>query len=828
MSETEEAPSPTSQTKKEEPAASESPDTSIVEPTPQPAPALTPSNCENEISQQVAPPATPAVVSAPSSQSVSNTNVPEKTLVKPGVLRFGTQEDSLLNVPSVASISTGTVARAATSTPPAVQQTQPQNQPQPLPQPQQQTQIPASVQLPTQSQPQPPQPAPQNQPPQQQPQIPQNIPQVPQQPQAQIQQIQQSPSPQSTPVQTVPCLPQQPPTPQSVPTQATPPGLIQQPPAPLLIATQQAAHAASHIPQTQPCASPQVPKVPQFKVKPASALMPEDKKPVKTLGHKKKSRKSPAGSPHPHPIEPPPLGLEGGGREDVQSPAYSDISDDAAPLLEAEVEANKAKASTGEKKVEVGPGQSPHYGMYPYYGQPPYLVPSVTDNKAKEISLENKSCSDKEKKENSGPTANEYPQKMLPQHFYPPYGYVPGYPYNLESGYSVAMMTSEDKGNSMKEEKSPGPTDISKQSHPPAPQPIHVPNPNKIKTEPGMKDKPHQNENHQILKESIEMKNQMNPAFLYSRQHQQQAVQQQQQQQAVQQQHQQQHVVQQQQQQQQAAHQQQQQQQQDEMRRYYIYSEPRRKDHGSAPPEAPLKATPPPQQKQNLPIPSPKHKEKQTEEKKEEKVKQEGVKPTMETQGPPPPPTSSYAYIHPGYMQSPHYGTIPFDPGHAVYRGMNPMLVPGPYANSPYLHPQLHAQIPRYHAPEDLSRPPAGAPKALDLLQHHANQYYSSHKIHELQERAMKSPTPKTATASASPSGGVQNSPMVGTQGPPVSVTNSTPVQQQAPKQTSAENKDSRSPPPQRHVHTHHHTHVGLGYPILAGQYPAPYGGKPL
>jgi hypothetical protein len=44
----------------------------------------------------------------------------------------------------------------------------------------------------------------------------------------------------------------------------------------------------------------------------------------------------------------------------------------------------------------------------------------------------------------------------------------------------------------------------------------------------------------------------------------------------------------------------------------------------------------------------------------------------------------------------------------------------------------------------------------------------------------------------------------------------------------SGDGKEARSPPPQRHVHTHHHTHVGLGYPILAGQYPAPYGGKPM
>lgn len=196
----------------------------------------------------------------------------------------------------------------------------------------------------------------------------------------------------------------------------------------------------------------------------------------------------------------------------------------------------------------------------------------------------------------------------------------------------------------------------------------------------------------------------------------------------------------------------------------------------------------------------------------------------METQGPPPPPTSQYAYIHPSYMQSPHYGALPFDPNHPMYRGI---MVPGPYSGNPYLHHQL----PRYHAPEDLSRAPPPT-KALDMLQHHA-QYYSSHKIHELQERALKSPTPKTTTASASPSSNAGNGAAAQqtggqTAGPPVTTQASgggsgpTGGGGNGGKQTPGENKESRSPPPQRHVHTHHHTHVGLGYPM----YPAPYGGK--
>ncbi|XP_073993891.1 uncharacterized protein isoform X2 [Rhodnius prolixus] len=512
--------------------------------------------------------------------------------------------------------------------------------------------------------------------------------------------------------------------------------------------------------QEEPTPQPPVlTKVPQFKVKPASALMPEEKKPVpqsptktQPQSHKKKNRKSPSASPHPTPLEPPALGLET-SRDDVQSPAYSDISDDAAPLLEAEVE---GKPKTADKKES---GQSPqlqHYGIYPYYGQPPYLVPSVSE-KPKESPEKTEKPLEKEKKE------GEYPQqKILSQHYYQ-YGYhVPGYPYNME-GYPVVI-------DEKKDEKS--------QPEKPA---LHIPNPPKPKTETitTAKEK-HQNENHQILKESIEMKNQVNPAFLYQRQNSQQG--------------------------------------QEDMRRFYIY--PERKE---------AKATPPPQK--THPSPSPKHKDK--EEKKEEK-KQEGVKPTMETQGPPPPPTSQYAYIHPGYMQSPHYGPLPFD--HSMYRGMNPMLVSG-YANSPYLHPQLHA-VPRY-GPEDLSRGQSG--KALDLLQHHASQYYPhpSHKIHELQERAIKSPTPKggsqsgssptTALQSANAGGGPAGAVTVGPGGSVVPVTSApAAAQTQNKSATVAEPKDSRSPPPQRHVHTHHHTHVGLGYPILAGQYPTPYGAAVL
>jgi hypothetical protein len=117
-------------------------------------------------------------------------------------------------------------------------------------------------------------------------------------------------------------------------------------------------------------------------------------------------------------------------------------------------------------------------------------------------------------------------------------------------------------------------------------------------------------------------------------------------------------------------------------------------------------------------------------EDKEPKVKQEGQKPTMETQGPPPPPTSQYYLPYMGPGGNPFFP----DPSHPMYRNM---LVPSP---APY-NASYHLQMARFSSPEDLSRNPNT--KALDLLQQHANQYYNTHKIHELSERhsQLKSPT---------------------------------------------------------------------------------------
>ncbi|XKL63721.1 hypothetical protein PGB90_006085 [Kerria lacca] len=612
------------------------------------------------------------------------------------------------------------------------------------------------------------------------------------------------------------------------------------------------------------------PKLPQFKVKPASVLLQDDKMKDKSKIQvpRKKNRKSPGDSPHSHMTEqsqykqdPP------SNREELRSPAYSDISDDGAPVLEAEVSDTKKPLPMDKKSLDSNGSQSPHAmphynNIYSFYGQPPFLVPSVQpESKSKDDKgQENKiNLSEKEKKD------NEIPQKLLPSHYYP-FDYVPSYSYNLGPNYPIPMVASNNGEKEIKDEnnKSPGPTDLVKQPSSSMLVSQNVNqysssvNKNKLETQAKIQNEPYSN-----IKDNSEARSPLNSSsFLHTRQQQQQLQLQQQQlqqqqQQLQQQQQMQQHMQQHQQQQSSLHHAQSQQQMQQQMlqqqaqhhlsqshqshedvRRYFgsMYPDQRRKDQHTSHPETPLKATPPPNSlssKTNMSSSSSKHKDKQlSEEKKEEKLKQEGVKPTMETQGPPPPPTSSYAYFPSTYLPSPHYGTIPFEQAHPMYRGMSPMIVPtGHYGNSHYLHhpAQIHSQIPRYHAPEDLSRPPSGsATKALDMLHHQASQYYpSSHKIHELQERAIKSPTPKVSTTNSSPSAAPNG--QQGSLNPPQLTPTSTSDRlsatgsMQNTKASSIDGKDSRSPPPQRHVHTHHHTHVGIGYPILPGQYPAPY-----
>lgn len=85
------------------------------------------------------------------------------------------------------------------------------------------------------------------------------------------------------------------------------------------------------------------------------------------------------------------------------------------------------------------------------------------------------------------------------------------------------------------------------------------------------------------------------------------------------------------------------------------------------------------------------------------------------------------------------------------------MLVPSSY-NSPY-----HLQMARFSSPEDLSsmsRNPTNT-KALDLLQQHASQYYNTHKIHELNDRANQLAKSSSSNVSRLPSVGAPNSSVI-------------------------------------------------------------------
>ena len=152
-------------------------------------------------------------------------------------------------------------------------------------------------------------------------------------------------------------------------------------------------------------------------------------------------------------------------------------------------------------------------------------------------------------------------------------------------------------------------------------------------------------------------------------------------------------------------------------------------------------------------------------------------------------PYVSYAsYMPPGHQ----YSHIGVDPNHPVYRGhnVNPALI-GNYPANPYIHPsQLGYRVgPEDEKEKSVSSAPSPSdidPKKADL--NRSQQYYGSsvHKIHELTEKGR----PRSHSGSPGP------------QKPPADSNN-----------TSAFDKHrdrdfTKSPPPQRHVHTHHHTHV--------------------
>ena len=151
-------------------------------------------------------------------------------------------------------------------------------------------------------------------------------------------------------------------------------------------------------------------------------------------------------------------------------------------------------------------------------------------------------------------------------------------------------------------------------------------------------------------------------------------------------------------------------------------------------------------------------------------------------------------------------GQVPYDPAHGMYPGMGPYVG---YAAD--LMGYVHPAAMRYHvtpmegADEAAMMIPPNAPgisaegKALDLLQQHASHYYNAvpgpHKIHELKDAAKPAPGKLT---------------------PPLSSSSAKEVERPGSANSATSPKDlNGSPLLQRHLHTHHHTHVvGPGYPM--------------
>lgn len=386
-------------------------------------------------------------------------------------------------------------------------------------------------------------------------------------------------------------------------------------------------------------------------------------------------------------------------REDARSPAYSDISDanDTAPVLEGD---SDNKDLQDDKKAELPLGPQPYpYGMY-YpgpYGQPsPFLIPpiqpppSTTPGKDGDNKDPKEKLCDKDKRDSLPPPgSSEYLNKIHPQYLYSPhYLYNPGYPDPyLRDPQIYKEAESKDLPPGIREGDK-GPTDLSR-SAPGIPGTVSL-SPVIPKDKLSIvKDK--QAENHAILKEAHELKGQLpgdkrpyEPSLAYRFPYDQ---------------------------------------------RLPIQAQPQEKPGEKSTglpkpsPPAPLSS---PRVGSTPPSSSTLSKDDRGEKKPDSKS--EGVKPTMETTGPPPPPTSS-AYYPPF-----PYSALPYDP----YRPpmVPPMSMPTSFS-AHYLQPGMMPRFPLSspaNTPEDLSR---GSSSGGMI---HPSQLYSNHKIHELQERALKSP----------------------------------------------------------------------------------------
>ncbi|XP_053557594.1 zinc finger protein 608 isoform X2 [Bombina bombina] len=136
------------------------------------------------------------------------------------------------------------------------------------------------------------------------------------------------------------------------------------------------------------------------------------------------------------------------------------------------------------------------------------------------------------------------------------------------------------------------------------------------------------------------------------------------------------------------------------------------------------------------------------------------------------------------YLQAYPY-TQMYDPNHPAYRAVSPVLMhsyPGTYLSPGFPHYSVYGKVSGRDEAEKASTSPnmnaksSSESKALDLLQQHANQYRT--KSPALAEKATT----------------------------------------ERERETERE-RDRHSPFGQRHLHTHHHTHVGMGYPLIPGQY---------
>lgn len=427
--------------------------------------------------------------------------------------------------------------------------------------------------------------------------------------------------------------------------------------------------------------------------------------------------------------------------QNVQSPAYSDISDanDATNENDAETELDKNDEALSEKQVgDLSlQGASSTFGVYPYFNQSPYFVvgtnstprASSSDSKSEnEFSVNSRRSSsgieteivpDKTRSEDpasSNAKISDYPNLSQPSYPYP-FGYMQGYSYSIETAYHMHYLSgdshfkhAEERREQDNRYKSLGKPDkeirflSEKRSSPPVGNldfPITKPasdiNSSSLNILQNMNAslKEKQNENHQILKENIELKSQMDAHSLKAKKPLPanssfgmfDSIKEESSKKSI----------------------------LDKDKTYPIHDRvmgPTRKEDSyqgrfgdkpenktSSKPSF-LTGNPSPKSSDSSINAFSFHKDASKKDKtddkedKRDKFKEEGVKPTMETTGPPPPPINGYFFNTP-FMHSHFSHMPPFDAGHPMLRSssINPPVMGHPFgAPSPYVHPQL-----RYH-----------------------------------------------------------------------------------------------------------------------------------